>query len=374
MNKFKNFFKSLGFQIVTTFIMGFLLIFLVYSAITLYQSRRIFIESVNEIDTVVFDTPPQNNAQPPIFVSKDDPPIVQRLQGRFLDNVLLTGAIVLVVAILVSLAVLELISEQFKQFAKGFSKIRESDYKVRLEKPGIYEYDILVDEFNDVVAELDRVEKLRKDLISDTTHELKTPVTAIKGNLEGIQDKVLKPTPERIKQMIAQIDKINELMDELSKYSKLRARLEEPKLEEVSLKSFIDKLAEGYNKQLSLNGIELLNNIPEDYKLMADVTLINKIFSNLIDNAIKYSEGTEIKISLEGNSILFADNGKGIAKEHLPNIFERFYRVEKSRNKKYGGLGLGLAIVKECVQILGWDIKAESEVGKGTSFRIRVMS
>jgi len=220
-------------------------------------------------------------------------------------------------------------------------------------------------------------EENRKELISNISHDLKTPITSIIGYVEGIKDGVAN-TPEKMDKYLTTIHTkakhMDTLIDELFLFSKLDLNRVPFQFETVELNTFMQELIEEMQMDLSKEGIEVnLQLHASTLYVTADCEKINRVISNLIHNSVKYMDKEEKKITVtvssDNNKIIVKvmDNGSGIEADTLPYIFERFYRAEQSRNSSTGGSGLGLAIAKQIVEEHGGEIWAESELGKGTS-------
>ncbi|MEK4675041.1 MULTISPECIES: sensor histidine kinase [Bacillus] len=220
-------------------------------------------------------------------------------------------------------------------------------------------------------------EENRKELISNISHDLKTPITSIIGYVEGIKDGVAN-TPEKMDKYLTTIHTkakhMDTLIDELFLFSKLDLNRVPFQFETVELNTFMQELIEEMQMDLSEEGIEVnLQLHASPLYVTADCEKINRVISNLIHNSVKYMDKEEKKITVtvssDNNKVIVKvmDNGSGIESDTLPYIFERFYRTEQSRNSSTGGSGLGLAIAKQIVEEHGGKIWAESELGKGTS-------
>ncbi|MFL0490414.1 MULTISPECIES: HAMP domain-containing sensor histidine kinase [Bacillus] len=220
-------------------------------------------------------------------------------------------------------------------------------------------------------------EENRKELISNISHDLKTPITSIIGYVEGIKDGVAN-TPEKMDKYLTTIHTkarhMDTLIDELFLFSKLDLNRVPFQFETVELNMFMQELIEEMQMDLSKEGIEInLQLHASPLYVTADCEKINRVISNLIHNSVKYMDKEEKKITVTVSSgqnkviVKVMDNGSGIESDTLPYIFERFYRAEQSRNSSTGGSGLGLAIAKQIVEEHGGDIWAESKLGEGTS-------
>ncbi|MBL8014710.1 MAG: two-component sensor histidine kinase [Candidatus Doudnabacteria bacterium] len=364
MSTIKRILTSFWFQIACVMSGMFILLFGIGNLIVFNTGSDTFLTVVRDPEFQVQTIPGTGNVIVTPFVEAQRvTPLHERFRERFQSSLMSVTLIAGLASIIIGVAASQIITSQVKTLRGGMKSLRSNNYRVKLDRTGTAEFDELINEFNNMVDELHKVEELRKDLISDTSHELKTPVTSLKGQLEGIRDEVLEATPERIKTLLDQVDRLQNLVDTLQTYSRLRSKAVELKKDDVAMKELVDELALQNETALKKAKVKLKNEISGDLRLRADRHLLAEVFQNLIDNALRYAKATQITISASGNVITFADNGKGIDAKHLPYIFERFYRVEKSRNRATGGMGLGLAIVKEIVEAHGWEISAQSEKG-----------
>ncbi len=230
------------------------------------------------------------------------------------------------------------------------------------------------------VSHLKKLEKMRKNFVADVSHELRTPLTSIKGFVETLQDgaKNNKETLEKFLAIIhKQVNRINSLLADLLTLSQIEKEesSEDIEFENVNLYSVMSSAATVCVDRAREKNITL--SLEGDTKITASVnaSLIEQALINLIDNAIKYSKmHTQVTIKAaqadHETMISVIDQGQGISKEHLPRIFERFYRVDKARSKKLGGTGLGLAIVKHIVYVHRGTITVDSDGQNGTMFTI----
>jgi len=257
----------------------------------------------------------------------------------------------------------------------------------------------VVSVFHDLTA-IRRLEEVRRDFIANLSHELKTPLTAIRGYAETLLeecggDPAGRPSsPESRKSLeviFRRASEMSHLTENLLNLSRIESGKEDLSLESVALRPFVASLLERFSAQARVKRIELASEIPESAPpLSADPHKLNQILSNLVDNAVKYTqEGGRIwvrasapslpsplkgeRVGVRGNNevqIEVEDNGPGIPLEDRERIFERFYRVDKARSRGTGGAGLGLAIVKHLVELHGGRVEVQSEVGRGSSFQI----
>ena len=217
-----------------------------------------------------------------------------------------------------------------------------------------------------------------KELISNISHDLKTPITAIKGYVEGIMDGVAD-TPEKMDRYIKTIyNKANEmdlLINELTFYSKIDTNRIPYNFTTISAKQYFGDCAEDLFMELEAKGVQFRyrNYLETDSKVIVDPEQLRRVISNIVGNSVKYMDKSDPSITMDLKDvgdfvqIELGDNGKGIAAKDLPNIFDRFYRTDASRNSSKGGSGIGLSIVKKIVEEHGGKIWATSEEGVGTT-------
>lgn len=227
-----------------------------------------------------------------------------------------------------------------------------------------------------------RLERVRRDFVANVSHELKTPITSIKGFVETLQDgaKDNKEDLDRFLDIISvQADRLQAIIEDLLALSRIENEeeqgaivLEPCKISDVIAAAITLCRGKADKKKVQIN-VHCL----EDYELNINAPILEQAVVNLVDNAVKYSpEGAEVRVNIERmpTEIVLAvkDVGSGIPEEHLPRLFERFYRVDKARSRKLGGTGLGLAIVKHIALAHKGQVSVESEVDKGSTFKIHL--
>lgn len=221
-----------------------------------------------------------------------------------------------------------------------------------------------------------RLEAMRRDFVANVSHELKTPLTAIKGCAETLLGGALEDRehgPEFARSIYGQAVRLDNIVSDLLKLSSLESQEASVKKEEVDLRKLADSIVDGLSTVFSSRKAVVLNKIPEGLCAGADPEKLGQVFINLLDNAVKFCAGTpEVEISAEeipgAVKVSVRDNGIGIAEEHLPRVFERFYRADKARSREMGGTGLGLSIVKHVAELHGGSAGAESAEGRGSTF------
>jgi len=222
-----------------------------------------------------------------------------------------------------------------------------------------------------------KYENLKKDFIANVSHELKTPLAAMKLSLETLEEecKGNQRALTFLNRALERASHMEQLIEDLITLSQLESVKVKVKFEKLALLPLIKEILKGLSDFVVKKGIKIDIQVPEEAKVYADRKMLYAVLKNLIDNAIKYNrEGGKVVISFRElpaeKEISVCDTGYGIPKSHIPFIFERFYRVERSRSRKSGGTGLGLSIVKLAVDRMGGKVEVESEENKGTCFKV----
>ncbi len=257
--------------------------------------------------------------------------------------------------------------------------VAEGDLNTRVEERGPGEFRRMARSFNRMTAELARADQQRRNLTADVAHELRTPLHILQGNLEGLQDGVYQPTPEHIEAMLDETQMLARLVDDLQTLSLAEAGQLHLRWEPVDITELLADVATSFSGQLEAAGIELqveTEGMPSDLTVSGDVERLDQVLSNLMGNALRHTlQGGSILLMAESTPesvrIRVRDTGDGISVDDLPYIFDRFWRGDKSRQRRSGaGSGLGLAIAKQFVSAHGGKITVESQLGVGTSFTI----
>lgn len=232
------------------------------------------------------------------------------------------------------------------------------------------------------VTEIKRLENVRRDFVANVSHELKTPITSIKGYVETLLDGAIND-PEDAKRFLRivanQSDRLNAIINDLLALSRVEQKAERADilLEENDIQPVLEAAIEDSAAKAAACGVEIQLNCAQQLRAHINPELLEQAVANLIDNACKYSSpGATVWVEgeLSENEVIIRvqDEGCGIEEHHLPRLFERFYRVDKSRSRKLGGTGLGLAIVKHISQAHHGQIQVTSVPDEGTTFRIRL--
>ena len=300
-------------------------------------------------------------------------------------DMILTATIILVfTALSVGLWIYRSIAVPLVKLKKATKNIKEGNLDFVLEVEGNDEFSQLCQDFEEMRKRLKEsteekilMDKENKELISNISHDLKTPITAVKGYVEGIMDGVAD-TPEKMDRYVRTIyNKTNEmdhLINELTFYSKIDTNRIPYTFSKLNVEDYFSDCAEELGLEMETRGIELVyaNYVEKVVQVIADGEQIRRVIHNIVSNAIKYMEKPrgiiQLRVKDVGDFIQveIEDNGKGIAAKDLPYIFDRFYRTDVSRNSSKGGSGIGLSIVKKIMEDHGGKVWATSRLGIGT--------
>lgn len=285
------------------------------------------------------------------------------------------GAVSIGGIIIISIIISKSIANPISRVSKITKFIGEGNYENEVTyKSNIKEIDDLINSINKLSNELNEQENLRKQLTGDIAHELRTPLTSIKGHLDTIIAGIWEPTNERLNSINEEVTRIANLVDDLRKLAKFDSEKNNLNKEKVNLRNYIKTIAYNYEGKALEKNI-LIKYELEDLEILIDKEKFAQVIVNILSNAIKYNNGNNeiyIKTFKKGNNINISikDNGIGIPINECKNIFERFYRVDKSRGANEKGMGVGLTIAKSIIKAHGGEIKVFSEVNKGSEFII----
>lgn len=300
------------------------------------------------------------------------------------DNIKVIRDILFFLEPLLLFALIFMVSKVSDKILKSINKITTTaneiyvdDFSKEIPKPKYNdEIQDLVDAFNKMIYRLKDGVQILEQFNSDVSHELKTPLTVIKGEIEITLNKIREPEYyiESLKTIEKEAMQIQTIVDNLLLLTKFTKENIKQTFEPLSLDTVLLNTIDKYNSIAKVKNIKINIKKFEAIEINANPILINTIFSNLIDNAIKYSpENRNIHISLykrKKTYFIITDEGIGMKKEHLQKITDRFYRIDESRNKKVKGFGLGLSIVKNSIELHNGKIRIKSKENQGTSVKV----
>jgi signal transduction histidine kinase len=284
--------------------------------------------------------------------------------------ILIAGLIALLLALVFARTILKPI-HTLKAVA---GRMEQGDLSQRVSIKTRGEIGALAHAFNTMADSLNRAEQVRRNLVSDVAHELRNPLMNIRGYLELLQDQVLEPTPETLSSLYEETSLLSRLVADLQDLSLAEAGQLHLARRPISLEEVVSQASHMVQPHLAEKNLALHVRIPSDLPCVeADQERVAQILRNLLSNAITHTPNQgEICITASHResvvTISIRDTGVGIVPEHLPYLFERFYRADASRARATGGTGLGLAVVKQMVQAHGGQVTVESQPGKGSCF------
>ncbi len=297
------------------------------------------------------------------------------------EALIVGGSAAFVVALGVSFLVSRRVVAPLQEMTAASRVIADGHYEQRVKIPsgaGIEhpdELDQLSLSFNMMAEKLHQTENMRRQLIGDVTHELRTPLTTIKGSMEGLLDGVLPPTPETFENIHREASRLQRLVDDLQELSRVESGAMPMEFDNVNMREIAESVARQLKPQFSDKSVTLELNMDDSLpRIKADPDRLSQVLINLLGNALQYTpENGKVVLSAQLVDdiikVSVTDSGIGIPAEHLPHIFTRFYRVDKSRSRAGGGSGIGLTIAKHIVEAHGGNIWAESEgPGRGSTF------
>jgi len=329
---------------------------------------------------------------------------VDVLINYIVRNILLGAAAIALMAILFSLFVSHRISHPLQNMKKAAEHFARGDFSIRIEPEHTDELKELADAMNGMADQLDaniqtikqqtkeresmlssmvELENIRRDFVANVSHELRTPITSIKGFVETLQENAPDDpeTSRHFLRIIArQADRLNAIIEDLLSLSRIERDAEQHdiRMEPALIRDVLEAALQTCRVKADSRKITFRLDCSVDLEANINRDLLEQAVINLLDNAVKYSpEGGVVTLSAGaedgGIYIRVTDHGCGIPHEHLPRLFERFYRVDKDRSRELGGTGLGLAIVKHIVTAHGGQVAVESTVGKGSIFTLFLM-
>lgn len=289
----------------------------------------------------------------------------------------LAGLIAGAAAVAIGLIITRQIVAPLQRLTRAAHRIAAGDLSQRVPVESKDETGELAASFNTMAEALSKNEDLRRNMVADIAHELRTPLAVLQGNLEAMRDGVIKPTSEHLDSLHHEAQSLSRLVDDLGTLSLVEAGQLKLRLEPGNIGEVIRRVVSGMENRAQQSGIALSASVPDSLRGVAmDADRIAQVLRNLLGNALRHTPaGGSIIVtaqpSLQSSKeilVSVADTGQGIPPQDLPYIFERFYRVDRSRSRSTGGAGIGLTIVKQLVEAHGGRVWAESTPGKGSTF------
>jgi two-component system OmpR family sensor kinase/two-component system sensor histidine kinase BaeS len=302
------------------------------------------------------------------------PPLIDRIVGTLLTIALVGGGIGLVFGVFVSRS----LTAPLDKLAEGAKAIGDRNLSQRVEVSGSDEIIAVARAFNDMASNLELGEQLRRNLLADVAHELRTPLTVVQGNLRAMLDDVYDLEKDEVARLYEQTRVLSRLVNDLHELAQAEANQLQLNLHETDLSRLIASTCDTFSPVAEEQGVTLTANVPSDLPLIrVDAARLTQVVHNLLNNGLRHTPaGGTISVSAvaEPDRIRLAvsDSGEGISLEHLPYVFDRFYRTDPARSRDRGGAGLGLAIARAIIQAHDGQISVASAgiPGQGTTFTI----
>jgi signal transduction histidine kinase len=284
------------------------------------------------------------------------------------------GSLAIIISLILILFLSRRVTSPIDILSRAAKQLGRGDLSQRVQIQGEGEVATLAKAFNTMAAELENDEQLRQNLIADVAHELRTPLSNIQGYLEAIRDGVMEPDAATIRSLNEEVALLSRLVNELQELSLAEAGELKLVYQAEDIIELVKQAVNLWQPQLKAREISLSLYLPENLPLVSiDWQRVNQVMHNLLENAVTHTgRGGSITVDAasQGNwvKVSVSDTGEGIPAADLPNIFERFYRVDRSRARATGGSGLGLTIARRLVEAQGGKITVQSELGKGSRF------
>ena len=298
--------------------------------------------------------------------------------SQTISRFLLWGALLAIaIALFFTFFLSRRISAPIKVLTLAAGRLGQGDLSQRLQLKDKGEMGDLAQAFNSMASDLERAERLRRNMVADAAHELRTPLSNIRGYLEAIRDGVIKPDADAIRSLDEEAALLSRLVDDLQELSladssELKLDIQPENIADLINQTVATLSIKAIAKGLSVS-VDLADGLPP---VSIDRYRIGQVLHNLLENAVAHTAEGKIAVSARRQDswveVTVTDTGEGIPPEDLPYIFERFYRVDKSRARATGGSGLGLTIAKRLVEAHSGKIEAQSELGKGSRFSFTV--
>ncbi|WP_409345550.1 sensor histidine kinase [Paenibacillus sp. MBLB4367] len=308
-------------------------------------------------------------------------PYFSEMKRNAKNGRIVTVGAMLVISLLISVYAAKRLAKPLQTSGKLATHIVNGNRETTIPVSGTNELVQLTHAINYLLEEFNRQENWRKQLMQDLTHELRTPLTSVLSRLEALIDGIYPTTEENLNRIYAEIDRLYRLVADMEKLSEAEGARFQLNIRRVNMAHIMRSVYEGFlfmAKEKDIHFTYLPPHFPCNVEV--DPDRIIQVLSNMISNAIKYTPaGGKVEVGLNAEpddmnelSLYCTDNGIGISEQDIPLIFNRFYRVEKSRSRQSGGLGVGLSIAKALVEAHGGTIAVDSKEGSGSTFRVKL--
>lgn len=298
-------------------------------------------------------------------------------QAQQHHSYILIAALAVVISVLVSWVLARQLLNPIRHLAAGARALGSGHYQTRLQVKSSDELGQLATDFNHLAHTLERNEQARRQWIADISHELRTPLAVLRGEIEAMQDGVHAMTSENLKSLHSETLSLGKLVDDLYELALSDLGALDYRKEVVDIAEVLDSVVTAFQPRFAAKNIVLANQVPEGVTVFADTRRLTQLFTNLLENSLRYTQSQgRLEISLEttANQVLldFKDSAPGVPEDSLDKLFERLYRVDKSRSRALGGAGLGLAICRNIVEAHEGQISARHSPLGGVWVRVEL--
>jgi signal transduction histidine kinase len=295
------------------------------------------------------------------------------------DSLLLAGGAALATAVVASFLVSRGIASPIHRLAGASRRLAEGHYDERVPADGATEVHQLATSFNAMATAVEDAERRRQELIGDVAHEMRTPIATLEGYLEGLLDGVIDPSDRVWAKLHDEAGRLRRLIEDLQELSRAEAHQLTVICRATPPSAIVQPAVERMEADVAERGLSLNVDLPPGLpEVQADPERAIQVLTNLVTNAVRYTPSPgqiAVRVAAEDGVVRFevSDSGIGIAQEHLPRVFERFYRVDKSRARALGGAGVGLTIAQALAETMGGRISAHSPgPGQGSTFTLEL--
>ncbi|NLB79315.1 MAG: HAMP domain-containing histidine kinase, partial [Clostridiaceae bacterium] len=326
--------------------------------------------------------PPYNMEAGGVILIHSKVPNIYQLKTSIIIIFIISGFVGCIIALLFVAILTKRITKPINQMKRAARRVASGEFTERVSVNGKDEIAELSESFNNMIVALESLESMRRDFIGNVSHELRTPITTIKGFVEGVLDGVI-PVEKQENYLTIVLDetrRMQKLVNDLLDLAKMHAGEVSLNITDFDVNELIRRCVISLQQMFIEKNLEFQADFETERTFVnADSDAIQRVIINLLQNAVKFTpQDGEIRVKTYSDRdkvfISVEDNGKGIPKEELSNIFERFYKTDKSRSTDRSGLGLGLAIVRNIIVSHNEIIKVESEEGHGTVFTFSLRS
>jgi two-component system sensor histidine kinase BaeS len=279
----------------------------------------------------------------------------------------IAAAGILAISLIVSFLLARHLLEPIKKLKMGTQSIRSRHFDTRIVVPSKDELGQLAEDFNLMAQTLEKYETMRQQWMSDISHELRTPLAVLRGEIEAMQDGIREISPERIDSLHAEILQMSKIVKDLHDLSLAETQSLSFRKEPIHPVAILEETLKNFEMRLLENQIRIDNKLGDNrsIKVWGDADRLYQLFANLLENVVRYTDSPgSIKVWQQhdktGLTLFMEDTGPGVPETDVEHLFDRFYRVDKSRSRSLGGSGLGLSICKGIMETMGGEIHAEN--------------